>query len=159
MPDRTFGETLRQLALALLNATLLLAVLLVFGTWLLISRVQHFATETAEAAATALGADLKDQMTGEVATLSATLENLSTLDARLSDVIAKAGNGDSAAVAQLTGLRSDVRTLTVSVDQLNSTAHALRDNGGEVLTETLHGFLLDLAGRLGPLPSPTPPAN
>ncbi|QYZ71369.1 hypothetical protein [Neotabrizicola shimadae] len=159
MPDRTFGQTFRQLALAMLNATLLLAVLLVFGTWLLIGRVQHFATDTAEAAATALGADLKGQMTGEVATLSATLENLSTLDARLSDVIAKAGTGDSAAVAQLTGLRTDVQTLTASVDKLNGTAKALRDNGGEVLTETLHGFLLELAERLGPLPAPTAPAN
>ena len=159
MPDRTFGRTLRQLALALLNATLLLAVLLVFGGWLLIGRVQHFATDTAEAAATALGADLKDEMTGEMATLGATLEDLSMLDARLADAIAKAGSGDGAAKAQLTGLRTDVQTLTASVDRLNSTAQALRDNGGAVLTDTLHSFLLDLAGRLAPLAASTAPAN
>ena len=159
MPDRTFGRTLRKLALALLNATLLLAVLLVFGGWLLIGRVQHFATDTAEAAATALGADLKDEMTGEMATLGATLEDLSMLDARLADAIAKAGSGDGAAKAQLTGLRTDVQTLTASVDRLNSTAQALRDNGGAVLTDTLHSFLLDLAGRLAPLAASTAPAN
>lgn len=159
MPNRTLGQTLRQLGLALLNATLLLAVLLVFGTWLLIGRVQHFAADTAEAAATALGADLKDQMAGQTASLGATLDRLSTLDAQLSDAIARAGSGDSAAVAQLTGLRSDVQTLTVSLDRLNATAQTLRDSGGEVLTQTLHNFLLDLAGRLGPLPVPPAPAN
>ncbi|QLQ19129.1 MAG: hypothetical protein HZT43_11315 [Exiguobacterium profundum] len=159
MPDRTLGQTLRQLGLALLNATLLLAVLLVFGAWALIGRVQHFAADTAEAAATALGDDLKDQMTGEVATLGATLESLSTLDARLSDAIARAGSGDGAAVEQLTGLRSDVQALTASVNQLNGTAQALRDNGGAVLTDTLHSFLLDLVSRLAPLAAPTAPAN
>lgn len=159
MPDRTLAARLGQLALALLNATLLLAVLLVFGTWLLIGRVQHFATDTAEAAATALGADLKDQMAGQTASLGATLDRLSTLDAQLSDAIARAGSGDSVAVAQMTGLRSDVQALTVSVDRLNATAQTLRDSGGEVLTQTLHSFLLDLAGRLGPLPVPPVPAN
>lgn len=159
MTERTFGSLLRQLGLALLNATLLLAVLLVFGAWLLIGRVQHFAADTAEATAKAIGADLQDQMPGEIATLGATLESLSTLDARLGDAIAKAGSGDSAAVAQLTGLRGDVQGLTASVNRLNGTAQALRDNGGAVLTDSLHGFLLDLAERLGPLAAPTPPAN
>jgi hypothetical protein len=49
MNDITFGSRMRDLALALLNATLLLAVLLVFGLWLLIGRVQTLAADTAAA--------------------------------------------------------------------------------------------------------------
>lgn len=159
MPDRTLASRLGQLALALLNATLLLAVLLVFGLWLLVGKVQHFATDTAEAAATALGADLKDQVQGQAASLATTLDTLATLDSRLSDAIDRAGTGDSAAVTQLTGLRGDVQQLTVAVTRLNDTATALRDQSGAALAGTFHDFLVELAAQIQPLPAPTPPAN
>lgn len=158
MPDRTLSSRLGQLALALLNATLLLAVLLVFGVWLLVGRLQHFASDTAEAAATALGADLTGQIQEQIGTLNGTVASLSTLDARLGEAIDRAGTGDSAAVAQLTGLRGDVQDLTAAITRLNDTAVSLRDQGGAALTDSFRSFLVDLAGRLGPLPQ-TPPAN
>ena len=142
MPDRTLASRLGQLALALLNATLLLAVLLVFGVWLLIGRIQHFAADTASEAAQALGADVTGQLQGEVAGLATTLDNLSSLDQRLSAVIDKAGTSDSPAVTVLTGLRGDVQGLTAAVNRLNDTATALRSGAEGSLRDSFQQFLL-----------------
>lgn len=155
MPDRTLASRLGQLALALVNATLLLAVALVFGLWLLVGRVQHFAAETASEAARAIGADVTGQLQGEVAGLATTLDNLATLDQRLSAAIERAGTADGPAVTELTGLRGDVQGLAAAVDRLNDTATALRSGAEGSLRDSLQQMLLDLAGKIGPVaPSP-----
>ena len=153
MPDRTLAARLGQLALALLNATLLLAVVLVFGVWLLIGRIQHFAADTAEAAATALGTDVTGQLQGQVAGLTTTLESLSNLDQRLTVAIEQAGTTDGPAAAELTGLRSDVQGLTAAVVRLNDTATALRTGAEGSLRDSFQKFLIEIAGQIGPLPA------
>jgi type IV secretory pathway TrbL component len=159
MPQRTLKSRLGQLALALLNATLLLAVLLVFGLWLLIGRVQGFTADTARAAAAAMGEELGAPLGERAASLAATLDSLATLDTRIGAAIAGAGSADSKAVAELGALRSDVQGLTAAVGALNTTATGLRDLPVTAVSDTLHQILLDLAARLGPSSPPTPPAN
>jgi hypothetical protein len=75
MPDRSLGSQLGQMALALVNATLMVAVLLVFGLWLLIGRAQDFATDTARAAAEAVGSEAQ----GRIAERAASLDEAMTL--------------------------------------------------------------------------------
>ncbi len=155
MQQRRLKSRLGQLALAVLNATLLLAVLLVFGLWLLFGRVQGFATDTARAAAAAMGETLDDRANG----LAATLDSLSTLDTRISAAIAGAGSTDRPALAELSALRADVQGLTAAVGALNAAATGLRAQPVTAISDTLHLILLDLAARLGPASPPTPPAN
>ncbi len=160
MQHNTLKSRLGQLALALLNATLLLAVLLVFGLWLLIGRVQGFATDTAQAAAGAMGEQLDGKLGDRVDSLQATLDSLSTLDTRIGAAIAGAGTADRPALAELTALRTDVQGLTAAVSALNATAAGLRAQPVAAISETLHQILLDLAARFGPASPPSsPPAN
>lgn len=154
MPDRTFASRLGQLALALLNATLLLGVLLVFGLWLLLGRVQGFAADTARVAAEAVGEGLPAQ----VRDASGALSRLSALDARLAEVAASAGTGNGPAAAELAALRTEVRGLTDALNRLTASVGDLRGQSGAAMTDMLHQALLDLAGKLGPLTSPAPAA-
>jgi hypothetical protein len=158
MADRTIGSQLGQLALALVNATLMLAVLLVFGLWLLLGRAQDFATDTARAAAAAIGADLGGAVAGQAASLKATVGRLSTLDDQLRDAAARAGTVDSAAATELAALRGDVQALTEAVGGLNDTATALSETSSAAVADVLRQVLTDLAARLGPA-VPAPPAN
>jgi hypothetical protein len=159
MPERTLSSRLGQLALALVNATLVLAVLLVFGLWLLLGRAQGFAADTARAAASAIGIDLEAQKDQA----SATLSRLATVEARLTDAATRAAAGDSAAQTELAALRGEVRALTEAVGRLDATAAALRDQGSAALAGMLRQALLTLAAAPVPTPdpalSPVPPAN
>jgi hypothetical protein len=147
MPDRSFSSQLGQLALALVNATLMLAVLLVFGLWLLLGRVQDFAADTARSAAGAIGSDLGAGMAERAAGLDATLASLASLDDR---------TADGPAVAELGALRVDVRALTASVGMLADAVVALREKPADAVSEVLRQILQGLAARLGPsTPSPT----
>jgi hypothetical protein len=150
MPQRSFRSQLGQLALALLNATLLLAVLLVFGLWLLIGRAQDFAANTARAAAGAVGSDLSEKVAERAASLDAALANLTTLDTRVGDAIARAGTADGPAVAELAALRTDVQALTATVGGLAESTAALHHEPAEAVSDFISQILQSLATRLGP---------
>ncbi|MEM6596192.1 MAG: hypothetical protein AAF672_15500 [Pseudomonadota bacterium] len=77
------GPRMRDLGLALLNATLLLAVLLVFGIWLLLGRIQDFAADTVGAIADNVGADMRQRIATQANTTAATVERVRDLDTRL----------------------------------------------------------------------------
>jgi hypothetical protein len=155
MPTRTLRLQLGQLALALVNATLLLAVLLVVGLWLLLGRAQDFAADTARAAAVAIGEGAGERIADRVATLDDTLERLGTLEGRVDGAIARAGTTDSPAVAELGALRTDVQALTAAVRGLADAAATLRDQPANAVSGLLSQILQSLAARLGP-PQPQP---
>lgn len=155
MPDRSLASQLGQMALALVNATLMLAVLLVFGLWLLLGRTQDFAADTARSAAGAIGSDLGERMAERAAGLDAALASLATLDGRLDAAIARVGTADGPAVAELGALRADVRALTTSVGTLADAAVALREAPADAVSEVLRQILQGLSERLGP-PQPSP---
>lgn len=152
MADRSFASQLGQLALSLVNATLMLAVLLVFGLWLLIGRAQDFAVDTARAAA----GELQEGLATRVAGLEAAMSRLATLEDRLDAAIARAGTAEGPAVAELGALRTDVRALTAAVEKLAGAFVALRNEPADAVSEVLYQILQGLAARLGPAqPSPT----
>lgn len=161
MPNRTFGSQLGQFALALVNATLMLAVLLVFGLWLLLGRAQDFAADTARAAAGAIGNEAGGRIAERVATLDKAMTTLATLEVRVNEAIARAatlaGTANSPAVAELGALRGEVQALTAAVDGLTKTAASLRDKPADAVGAVLHQILQDLTARLAPLVAPVPP--
>jgi hypothetical protein len=157
MPERSLGSQLGQLALALLNATLLLAALLVFGLWLLLGRAQDFAAETAGAAAEAIGDAAGGQIADRVATLDDTLTKLATLDNRVSEAVSRAGTANGPAVAELGALRSDVQALTASVGHLTEAATGLRDQPAKAASAVLYQIFQSFAARLAPVASPDVP--
>jgi prophage DNA circulation protein len=144
------GSQLGQMALALVNATLMLAVLLIFGLWLLLGRAQDFAADTARAAAGVVGSELGEKVAERAASLDAALANLTTLEARLGDAIARAGTADGPAVTELAALRTDIRALTSAVDGLAKSTDALRDHPAEAVSDLFSQILQGLATRLGP---------
>jgi len=146
MADRSFASQLDQLALALVNATLLLAVLLVFGLWLLIGRAQDFAVDTARVAAGQFGEGSAERAAG----LNAAVANLATLEERLNAAIARAGTAEGPAVAEIGALRTDVRALTASVENLAGAVGALRNEPADAVSGVLRQILEGLAARLGP---------
>ena len=124
----TFGTRLRDLALALLNATLMLGVLLVFGAWLLLGRVQDFTAETVSAVAENVGEDLRSRLESQTARASEAIERVATLDERLSAEVNRIVNApaaiDQAAAAELAGLRDDVQALNLTLDSAVTPADA-----------------------------------
>jgi hypothetical protein len=155
MPPRSLRSQIGQLALAFLNATLLLSVLLVFGLWLLIGRAQDFAANTVEAAAGVVGANLGDRMAERAAGLDTALAQIGTLESRVEAAIARAGTSEGPVVAELVALRTDVKALTTAVSGLAETAATLRDRPADAVSGLLHQILQGLATRLGP-PQPPP---
>jgi Tfp pilus assembly protein PilO len=157
MPDRSLGSQLGQMALALVNATLLLAVLLVFGLWLLIGRAQDFATDTARAAAEAVGSEAQGRIAERAASLDEAMTRLASLESRVTEAIDRSGTADGPAAAELAGLRTDVQALTAAVAGLTATATALRDAPADAIGAALQQILQDLAARLAPdAPAPSP---
>jgi hypothetical protein len=155
MPDRTMGSQLGQMALALVNATLMLAVIMIFGLWLLLGRAQDFAADTARAAAGVVGSELGEKVAERAASLDAALANLTTLEARVGDAIARAGRADGPAVTELAALRTDIQALTSAVGGLAKSTDALRDYPAQAVSDLFSQILQGLATRLGP-PQPPP---
>jgi hypothetical protein len=137
----TFWSRLRQLALALLNATLLLAVLLVFAAWLLLGRVQHFAIDTA----TAIAPDLRARLESQITETQTALTKLRDLDDALKTRITTA---DAATAAQLQALRGDVQALTAKLTELQFQAAALSQTAPTALRAGLRQTLRDAADLL-----------
>lgn len=101
MAEKTLGSRLKSLFLALLNATLLLALLLVLGLWLLLGRAQHFAADTAAMAASAAGAELRERAGAQVAVLGGAAKRIKGVETRIDGALAKVAAGDSAAAAEI----------------------------------------------------------
>lgn len=137
----SFPARLRQLALALLNATLLLAVLLVFGAWLLLGRVQHFAIDTAQA----IAPELRGRLESQISETQTALTKLGDLDAALKSRLSAA---DPATAAQLQALRADVQTLTAKLTELQSQAATLSQTAPAALRGAFRQTLKDAADLL-----------
>ncbi|MEM7073776.1 MAG: hypothetical protein AAGA28_15295 [Pseudomonadota bacterium] len=119
----TFGSRLRDLALALLNATLMLAVLLVFGAWLLLGRVQDFAADTVGAVADTVGDDLRTRLETQTTRVSGAIDRVAALDGQLAETAERIASGpqaadatDAAVVADLTDLRAEIGALRAALD-------------------------------------------
>lgn len=135
------------------NATLLLALLLVLGLWLLLGRAQHFAANTAAMAASAAGAELREKAGAQLAGLGTAAERIKGVEARIDGAMAKVAAGDSAAASELQGLRSDVQSLTTTIGSARDTLVSLRSDTTTPLRDALRNLLMDLARRLGPAPA------
>lgn len=153
MAEKTFGSRLKALLLALLNATLLLALLLVVGLWLLLGRAQDFAADTAAMAASAAGAELREKAGAQLAGLGTAAERVKGLEARIDGAMIKVAAGDSAAATELQGLRSDVQGLNATIGSARDTLVSFKSDASGSLIEVLREFLTDLAARLGPAPA------
>jgi hypothetical protein len=153
MTETTFPSRLRQLALALLNATLMLAVLLVFGVWLLVGRVQDLATGTVAAAAEKVGTDVQARLVQQARDITDTIENVKGIDGRIDATLAKVQNVDSAAATELKGLRSDVQLLTTTLGGIRTDIAGLRADTAGTLRAAFQQLLIDLADRIGPRPT------
>ncbi|MEM6481641.1 MAG: hypothetical protein AAF922_00855 [Pseudomonadota bacterium] len=118
--DPTLGGRLHDLALALLNATLMLAVLLVFGVWLLLGRMQDFTAETVGAVAENVSGDLRTRLDTQTNLVAGTLERFNALEDRLTDTAERltstSADADQAAAAELAGLRAELQSLNESLN-------------------------------------------
>jgi len=153
MAENTFGSRLKALLLALLNATLLLALLLVIGLWLLLGRAQDFVADTAAMAASAAGAELWEKAGAQIAGLGSAAEGIKGIEARIDGAMTKVVAGDSAAATELQGLRSDVQGLNATIGSARDTLVSFRSDTSGSLIEVLREFLTDLAARLDPAPA------
>ena len=115
----TLGRTLRALALALLNATLLLILGIAVALWALAAEVRGIGQDAARAAAEALGPDAR-ALRGR---LDAALTRLGTLDDRM---VAAAGDAASLSPlhAEVAATREEVAALRAAVERLSATAEA-----------------------------------
>jgi type IV secretory pathway TrbL component len=153
MAHKTFGSRLKALFLALLNATLLLALLLVIGIWLLLGRAQDFAGDTAAMAASAAGAELREKAGAQLAGLGTAAERIKGVEARIDGAMTKVAAGDSAAAAELRGLRSDVQGLNATIGSARDKLAGFKSDANGSLRDALRELLMDLAARLGPAPA------
>ncbi len=147
----SLARTLGQLALALLNATLLLALALAVAGILLVGRVQNFAADAAAKAVTAIGPEVQARVAGDFATLDQALGRIGTIEARLADISVGA---DSAAAARLDALGTDVQALTAQLAALNDGIADLRRQGDGTLRAALHDLLAEAASALATPPAP-----
>lgn len=134
MAEATFGSRIRQLLLALLNATLLLALLLVLAVWALLGRVQSIAE------------GIQARANGPIAALAETAQKLEALPDRIDAATAKVAAGDTATAAELAGLRTDVQALTAAVTALPTA------DGTAALQAAIQQIVADAAG-LRPAPA------
>lgn len=142
----TLADRLRTLGLALLNATLLLAIVLVVSLILLAGRVQRLA-ETATGALDSVAEDaraLAARTMPQVAETSARLEDLNN---RIDAALAK--GGDSGTAAELAGLRTDVQALTAEVKGLSDDLRVMGADGYQALIAAIQTALAETATRLG----------
>jgi hypothetical protein len=144
---------LGQLALALLNATLLLALAVIFAAIVLVTRIENAATDTARAVAAAVTPEFRNRVETGLDRVSQTLARLDGLDAHLAQASA---TGDAA--PQLQALRDDVAALTIEVAELNTGLHELRASAIGGLRNALRDAMTDAAAALdtAPLTKDTP---
>jgi cell division protein FtsB len=155
--DRTLMHRIGQLALALLNATLLLLVLLAICGIILINRVQSIAADTAEAAAAAYGPELRAMVTDDLAKMQTALTRLETIEFKVANL---ADMTDTAAAAELRALREEIGILNAQIADLTTDLDELRAAPSQGVRAALHQILSDLADRLSdPRIPPAPSAT
>lgn len=142
---RTLRSTLGQLGLALLNATLLLALALVVAGLLLLGRVENAVADTAARAAREIGPEAVRAIADDLGRLSTALDRIDGLEARLAaaDVTV-----DGPALEELRALRRDVATLTAAVTTLRDTVASLKDTTVTGLREALHQLFAQAAAAI-----------
>ncbi len=151
-PSRTLRKTLGQLALALLNATLLLALAVIVSALMLTDRLQSLAADTAAAAVATIGPDLRERLGQDLATVHQALARLDTLEARITAATTEA---DSATAAQLVEVRDEIRALTRQVTALNAGLSDLRATSGASVQGAIDTVLAAIVTRLAaPLQPP-----
>jgi len=140
----TFGSRLRTLGLALLNATLLLAILLVMAAALLVARVQHLA-DTATEAVGAVTDKARTTIAEDIPKVTDTLARLTDLQGRLDAAMVGA---DTATAAELAALRGEVQVLTVEVAGLSDSLHRMGANGYQALVNAMRTVLAETSTRI-----------
>ncbi|MCC5976406.1 MAG: hypothetical protein JJT81_20495 [Rubellimicrobium sp.] len=118
MAERSFGRTVGSLALALLNATLILVALSLWLAWGAIRGAERVSDQLADAAETVL------PLRSEIVTLT---EEIAAARAVLAQ---RASEGDSGAVAleaRLAGVEARLAELTAAVTELGIDPEALID--------------------------------
>lgn len=150
--DPTFASRLRALALALLNATLLLAIILVIVALLLVSRVQKLA-DTAAGALGSVTEEARATVAVNLPKVGEALERLKGLEARLEVALAGENLADTATVAELAALRAEVQALSGQVAELSDGLQAMGRDGYQALVAAMRTALSETAARLeGHLP-------
>lgn len=111
MAQRSFGQRIGQLALSLVNATLLLAVLLLWMAWSVLSAAERVSSQFSNAAATAL--PLRSDIIALTDEVTAARADLAQLRAT--------GEQDSAALAmRLSAVEAQLTELTAFVAGLGA---------------------------------------
>lgn len=111
MAQRSFGQRIGQLALSLVNATLLLAVLLLWMAWSVLSAAERVSSQFSNAAATAL--PLRSDIIALTDEVTAARADLAQLRAT--------GEQDSAALAMRLGaVEAQLTELTAFVEGLGA---------------------------------------
>jgi hypothetical protein len=144
-PDRTLGRSLGQLALALLNATLLLSLALAVAGLLLISRLQTFGADTAAAAVAAIGPEVRGRIAGDMDSLRAALDRLGAIETRL---VAATETADSAAATELAAIRAELVQLRAQVATLTGGLANLRAAADGGMRAALHRLAAEAERRL-----------
>jgi hypothetical protein len=137
-----FGRTLAQLGLALLNATLLLALALALVVWQIVARVDSVVGRTVEVMETRL-------LQGPVGQTLARIEDRlqAIAEAGLSADAVPPGDDPAAARADLATLRADMAALRGALAEWRG-----QFGQGALLQAVAAAVLDELGGRLAPAP-------
>lgn len=139
---------MRQLAAALLNATLMLFIILVVVVLLLIGKVQSFTADTVSAAVGAIGEQQAGKIKngfGELQDMGAKVKNL---QASLNETCK-----DGINTPQIDALRAEVQALREKIDSLNTNVHEL---GEKAATAAIDGAANGVKTWLGVSPATAP---
>jgi hypothetical protein len=142
----TLLSRLKTLGLALVNATMMLAIILVVLTLLLVARVQTLA-DTATGALGSAAENLRENVVANLPKISETAQRLQALDARL-DKLAQGGLADTATAAEIAELRTEVRVLTGQVAGLTLTLQQVGRDGYQALIAAMRTVLTEATARI-----------
>lgn len=142
----TLAGRLKALGLALLNATLLLAIVLVVALVLLAGRIQRLA-ETATGALGDVAEDARALAARTMPQVAETAVRLDDLNDRIDLALAK--GTDTGTAAELAALRTDVQALTVEVKGLSDDLRGMGADGYQALVAAMQTALAETATRLG----------
>ena len=139
MADRSFGRSLGNLALALLNATLILAALCLWLAWGALSAAERVSGQIEEAAQTVL--PLRAEIVAMTEEIAATRADLADLRAD--------GSADLAALeGRIAGAEAELARLSEAVAQLAADPEALVDRAVASAFEGLGETVADIIDTL-----------
>ena len=152
---RTLGTLLRRLGIALLDATLLLALALAIAAIVLLGRVQNFAADTAAVTRGALGPAVTERLGGDLDRLGEAADRLASIDARLAALQAAQAAGTAPGEPELAALRDELAGLTARFTALNATLDEIRVLGAG----SARALLAQIMAALAPTAAPPPVAR